>query len=70
MDTLSLYPFTSFSESSWEARAPPVFSLDVVYKIVFKILGNLNLSMAYMDCFPKAAPGPTHDGAVVTSPTL
>ena len=37
-----------------EAASPPVFSLGVVSKNVFNILGTLQLSMAPMDWLPKA----------------
>ena len=51
-----------------EAASPPVFSLGVVSKNVFNILGTLQLSMAPMDWLPKACPIPTHSAVVVTTP--
>ena len=70
VDTLSLSLFTSFTESYWEVDSPPVFSFDVVYQTVFINLRTLQLSMDYLDGFPKAAPSPTHYAVVVTPPTL
>ena len=62
--------FTSFTEISWEAAEPPIFSLGVVSQILINVLGTLQLSMASMDRLPNNAPTPTHAAAVVTTPTL
>ena len=70
MDTLYLSLFPYFTEISWEATSHIVFSFDVVYQIVFNVLGTPQLSMASLDGFPKAAPSPTHAAEVVTPPTL
>ena len=70
MDKLSLYIFLSFTESSWEAASPLVFSFYVVSQIVFNVLGTPQLIMASTEGLPKSSPIPTHTAAVVTTPTL
>ena len=70
VDKLSLSLFQSFTEISWKVASPLVFSFDAVSQIVFNVLGNPQLIMAYIYGFPKAALSPTHAAAVVTPPTL
>ena len=70
MYTLSLYLFTSFTESSWEAADLPIFSLYVMYQIVFNVLRTPHLSMTSVYGLPKVAPNPAHDSALVTPFTL
>ena len=68
MDTLSLYLFTSLTESSEEEASYLIVSFDVVSWIVFNILGNMQLSIDSIDGLQKAAPRPTHAAVVVTPP--
>ena len=70
MDTIYLPVFTYFTESYWEADSPLVFRFEVVYQILFNVLGTPQLSMAYTYGFPKAAPSLTNTEEVVTPPTL
>ena len=70
MDTISLYRFPSFVESSQEVAAPTFFSLDIVCQIEFNVLVTLQLSMASIEGFPNAEPSPTHSAVVVTPTTL
>ena len=68
MDTLYLSLFLSFTESSWEAAAPHVLSLDVVSQKEFYVLGTPHLGMASIDWFPDAAPSITHSVPYVDLP--
>ena len=70
MDTLSLSLFPPLTDTSWEAAYHLVFIFDVVYQVVFNILGTTHPSMASIYGFPMVDPCPTHSAAVVTHPTL
>ena len=67
MDMISWSLLLYFTESSWEAFPSIVFSFEVMYQILFNVLGNPQLSMPFIDGFPKDTPIPTHNIAVVTS---
>ena len=66
MDTLYLFLFPSFTESSWKVASPLVSCFDILSQIEFNVLGTPQLIMPTIDGLPKTVPIPNHNAAVVT----